>query len=394
MDAALPDRPNFRKTVFQAAIAGLATLVTVLLVTKIPQFSGVPQDVERRLEATWLGVFYAVYATVLALFVVWKVGHKREGQTLGLLLAAAGALYAASVTPAGEAGLLGRWLITAVVALVFPANLLFWASFPQRMSLAAVKALDPPTGSRTWFGRVNRLASLVVVKMFESRVAQGLYGFAVLGFAYLIAAPGSYSYNIFLRTSSVAEEAVLNGCGFPAIFVGFAFTWTSFRLADAQQMRRLLWVALAVVITALWVSLAVTLGAVAGFSDLEAIDATARFVAATYAPLTSGINLTGVALAIFYSGALDLRPIINKTTIYTLMFIMITILFAGVEEIVESQIEERLGLADGIGTWIGAGIVAMTVGPIQTKLNAALKRVGHAIEHAGDVPGSGSPVAE
>jgi hypothetical protein len=365
---------------YQTLVTGLTVCVAALLLTRIPQLSAVPADLDRRLEATWLGVTYAVYAGALALFVVWKVGHKREGQTLGLLLAVAGVMYAVTITPTGEAGPVGRWAITATVAALFPANLLFWATFPQPMRLADVKALDAGTGKRTWFGQVNRLSSWVVVKMFENRVARAIYGVLVLVFAYKIAEPGSYQYNVFLRTSSVANEPLLNGCGFPALLVGFAFTWTSFRLADARQMRRLLWVALAAVITALWVTLAVSLGLVAGFSHLEVIKTAAPIVAATYAPFTAAINLTGVALAIFYHGALDLRPVINKTTAYSLMFITLTVLFAGVEEAVQSLLTARLGIANGIGSWIGAGVVAVAFGPIHSKIDTTLKRVGRALE--------------
>ncbi|MGD8319696.1 MAG: hypothetical protein PVJ02_04565, partial [Gemmatimonadota bacterium] len=103
-------------------------------------------------------------------------------------------------------------------------------------------------------------------------------------------------------------------------------------------------------------------------------------VAATYAPFTAAINLTGVALAIFYHGALDLRPVINKTTAYSLMFITLTVLFAGVEEAVQSLLTARLGIANGIGSWIGAGVVAVAFGPIHSKIDTTLKRVGRALE--------------
>ncbi len=374
------EAPHPTTLLTRVLVTGLAVFIAVLVVMKLPQLPTVPLEIERHFEATWLGVIYAVYAGALALFVVWKVGHKREGQTLGFLLGVAGAMYVAAITPAGEAGPLGRWMITATVAALLPANTIFWATFPQPMRLDAVKALDAGTGRRTWFGRFNRLTSWVVTKMFESRIAQGLYVGLVLVFAYEISAPGSYAYNIFVRTSSVAQEAVLNGAGFAALLVGFAFTWTSFRLADAQQMRRLLWVALAAIITALWVTLAVVLGLIAGFSDIAVINAAAPIVAATYAPFTAGINLTGMALAIFYSGALDLRPIINKTTAYALMFIAMTMLFAGVEEAVQSVLVTRLGLASGMGNWIGAGVVALAFGPIHSRIEHMLKRVGKVLE--------------
>lgn len=372
---------------YRVLVTILGVIIVALLAVKIPQLSTVPAEVERRFEATWLGVIYAIYAGALALFVVWRVGHKREGQTLGVLLGVAGAMYAVAIAPGGEATVFGRWGITAAIAALFPANVVFWTTFPQPMRVERVRALDAAK-KRSLFSRFNRLSSWVVIKMFESRVMQVVYGALVLIFAYEIAAPGSYAYNAFLRTASVSKEALLNGAGFPALLVGFAFTWTSFRLADAQQMRRLLWVALAAIITALWVTLAVVLGVLAGFSDIAVINAAAPIVAATYSPFTAGINLTGMALAIFYSGALDLRPIINKTTAYSLMFIAMTMLFAGVEEAVQSVLVSRLGLANGLGNWIGAGVVAVAFGPIHTKIDHTLKRVGKALE------GNQAPLAE
>lgn len=369
-----------RKVRSRVLVTGLTVIIAALLWVKIPQLSLVPTEIERRFEATWLGVVYAVYAGILALLVVWRIGDRREGQTLGFLLAVAGVMYAAAIAPAGEATVMGRWVITAAVATLFPANLVFWATFPQQMRVADVRALDAGRSRRSFFGRLNRISSAVVIRMFESRAWQIVYGILVLAFAYEIAAPGSYEYSIFLRISTVTKEALLNGAGFPALLVGLAFTWTSFRLADARQMRRLLWVALAAIITVLWVTLAVVLGILASFSDVGIIQAAAPLVAATYSPFTAGINLTGMALAIFYSGALDLRPIINKTTAYSLMFIAMTMVFAGVEEVVQSLLVTRLGLASDFGNWIGAGVVALAFGPAHTRIATMLKRVGQSLE--------------
>lgn len=381
------------KWIHRAAVTAMTVLAAVVIARVVPDLASVPADLERRLEATWLYLVYAVYAGVLAQFTVWKVGDRPEGRSLAVLMGFASLARGLSVTPAGEAGPWGRWAMVLCVGALFPASIRFWRTYPQEMNFAAVQELCARRESVAWFGWVNRTTALAVSKTLHSTVVQAVYVAASLVFAFELSAPGSYRYNMFLRVSPVSGEILLNAVGLPAVLLSVAFAWTAFRLADAVQRKRVLWILYAQLIGGLWVVLAVTLGGLDGLVDSAVISFLADLVVDWYAPVNTGVGLTGFAVGIFYSGAFDLRPLINKTTIYGAALLTMAFVFAGVEELVESVVATRLNVGDGLGSWIGAAAVGMAFGPMSKKLEGVVRRIGAALEPPGTTrdPGSEPP---
>jgi len=374
----------------RAVVTGMVLVSASLILRVLPELPSVP-DVERRMEATYLYLIYSVYAGLLAQFIVWKVGDRREGQSLAVLMGIASLIWALSVTPRGEAGAWARWAIVFCVSGVFIASIRFWVAYPQVMELDAVRRLDAGPRGKSWFGAVNRATAYAVVKMLESPVVKAVYVAAAFIFAFELSAPGSYRYNVFLRNRPVAEEMLLNGVGLPAVLISVAFAWTAFRLATPLQKTRVLWILFAQLIGGLWVFLAVSLGWLAGYSDSGAITLMADVVVGFYAPVNTAIGLTGFAVGIFYSGAFDLRPLINKTTIYTGVLLLLAFVFAAVEELVESQVATRLNVSDGLGSWIGAAAVGAAFGPLSKKVERLVRRIGAALDPPTDAEGASPP---
>ena len=365
-------------------VTGMVLLSAGLIARTLPALASVPADLDRRLEATYLNLMYAAYAAILALFIVWKVGHRRDGQYLAVLMGVGALLWSSSITPAGEAGPMGRWFIVAFVTALFPATLRFWTVYPREMDLREIRALDGGPGGQGWFGWVNRATSGAVAMTLENWVAKALYLAAAFVFAFELSAPGSYRYSIFLRAEPVAGEVLLNGVGLPILLLIAAFAWTAFRLSDAVQKKRVLWILFAQLIVGLWAFLAVAFGWLAAVTDSGVISVLADFVVRTYSPSSTAISLTGFAVGIFYSGAFDLRPLITKTTLYTAVLALLAFGFAGVEELLESQVAARLNLSDGMGSWIGAVVVGAAFGPVSKRMRRIVNRIGVTLEPAGE----------
>jgi len=76
-----------------------------------------------------------------------------------------------------------------------------------------------------------------------------------------------------------------------------------------------------------------------------------------------------------YSGAFDVRPIINKTTVYGTLGVLAIVVFASVESLVSEVLEARLGLPDMVGAAVSGGIVAAIVLPLRGRFSARVSRL-------------------
>lgn len=350
------------------------------LSTRLPQMDLVPADFPGRLEVTYLYLGLGAYSLLLSVFLAWKVGGRREGRTMALTLASIALLMTHLVAPTGELTVMARVTVIVAVLMVFWLAVRLWTVFPQTMDSAAARTLLARGGSSVG-ARLNRLSARTVVAVLESRWAPLTYYAAVAVFAWRFTRPGSFEYSLYRRTASVADEVFLNGAGFPAVLVTMAFAWTAFRLADADRRNRVLWIVLTQMAGALWVVFTLVFGWLDRVTGSAIVHAIGIAFLRTY-PFSWLLGITGFAIAIFHSGAMDLRPIINKTTVYGSVFMLLTFLFAGVEELIESQVAARLGVSEGAGTWIAAAFVAVAVGPVRAWTDQVVKRVGSRIEPA------------
>jgi hypothetical protein len=159
-----------------------------------------------------------------------------------------------------------------------------------------------------------------------------------------------------------------------------AVAWTTFRLAGDDERRRALWIVLAQLTVAGFTAASLLLSLLLDLTGSDTIRFLRSFFVVVYHPLIWFVDLSGFALAIFYSGAFDLRPIINKTTVYGGLFLVLTFLFATVEQLAQNLLTDRLGVPDGFGAWLGAGTIAVAMGPVRERLERAMKRLGRALD--------------
>src|SRR5690606_42017861 len=73
-----------------------------------------------------------------------------------------------------------------------------------------------------------------------------------------------------------------------------------------------------------------------------------------------------LAVGVFYDGALESSLIVRRSAVYTAFGVLITFVFAGVENIASSLLSARLGLPDGASSFIGGGAAAMVFGALRS----------------------------
>ena len=93
-------------------------------------------------------------------------------------------------------------------------------------------------------------------------------------------------------------------------------------------------------------------------------------------------------MAILYSGAFDVRPLINKTTVYGTLSVLFIVLFAVVESLVSELIEARLGLPNMLGAGLSSALVAAIVLPLRGPFG---RRVSRWMASAEGQPGAVRP---
>lgn len=85
--------------------------------------------------------------------------------------------------------------------------------------------------------------------------------------------------------------------------------------------------------------------------------------------------VAGLAVAVFYDGGLDPGLIIRRTSMYGVLGVALTFLFAGVENIFAAYVVSALGLPGNFAAAFAGGTVALSLGPLRRWLTARLERV-------------------
>lgn len=378
-------RPATSRWAHGAVIAALAASCAVVIARTVPELALLPPDLERRFVLGPLNLIFSGYALLLAVVVTWRTGSRREGRHLALMLGYVAACMALSVVPRGAAE---GWRQAAFGLLWMGAiveGLKFFTAFPRPVTPEGVSALLARSNRRGLLAALDRFVARLVRILVATLWGKAAFTAAALGFAYRLVGEGSHRYNMlsgFLRPSGLLMpvEVLLDVAGGVVILTVAAMAWTGFRMADEEDRRRVLWIVLAQVTVAAFTLASLSLSLLQGLTDSHTIGVVRRFFAAVYHPFIWFVDLSGFALAIFHSGAFDLRPVINRTTLYGGLFLTLTFLFAAVEELAQSLVTERLGVPDGLGAWLGAGSIAAAMGPIRERLERLLKGMNRALQ--------------
>jgi len=350
----------------------LAVAVTVYL---LPRLGQVPDDVPFRFQVTYLNLIFALYAAVLSLILVWRAAQRDGARELALALALMALSLSLSPIPAGEPTVAHMVIFASVWAIQVLAVLYFWGHFPQTLRKEEVKGLLYEWGSGMWYDPLNRWVSSMVLWFLLHPAGQILLVLAAAGFGAGLAL-GHQGYT-FLGASVETDPVILaltSPVGLLIILAIAGTAWTSYRLADEQGRRQVLWMFAAHLLTAFMTVMTVSLIVLAGVTGSPVLEAARDGILVAFQPVGWTVTLTAYGVALFYAGAFDLRPVIGRSTVYGGAVIVLTLLFAVIEELVEAQLATRMDLPEGFGTWLGAGSIALLLGPVRARLEDLLDR--------------------
>lgn len=170
--------------------------------------------------------------------------------------------------------------------------------------------------------------------------------------------------------------SVTIGLGF---MMGLVFFFTclanlrcGYRVAGSEERRRILWILGGLVTAAGMVLVGVALLPFVmdeiPFWMLRGMISAHLF---SCAPLAV---LGGLAVAVFFHGAIDPVLAIRKTTVYSALGVLALFLFAGIGNFVENTVQRMAGLSEGIGSVLAGGIVAVIVIPIKSRIGRLAER--------------------
>jgi hypothetical protein len=189
-------------------------------------------------------------------------------------------------------------------------------------------------------------------------------------------APVSFGLGTFVggELGSSGAEVALRLAGFVLFLgLGFAFLWGIVqgvrhlrirdRTVERAHRQRILWAVLGFFL-AMWAIFIGLAGLVPAALATLAVSGgwvwpVLPILALAAAPL---LIVAFLAVAIFYDGAVDPALVIQRMALYGVSGVVLTFLFAGVENLASSALAGRLGLPEASASWIAAGTVAVVLG--------------------------------
>lgn len=137
-----------------------------------------------------------------------------------------------------------------------------------------------------------------------------------------------------------------------------------YRLADADDRRRIRWIVDGCVVGAVGLFANVALQFAFDMIGLEHVGAKA--VPGVILGLGNLAMVICLAVGIFYDGALESSLIVRRSAVYTAFGVLLTFVFAGVENLASSLLSARLGLPDGASSFVGGGAAALVFGALRS----------------------------
>ena len=302
----------------------------------------------------------AAMAAALAMVLAWRLPTQIDAKALSLHLALLAVAHALLIDGAGSPSRLHRLTFSVTGSGAIAAFVAFTRVFPQPIERFSVPQ-----------------AQLAVV-LDRTTVWTALLAIPYAGLLYFTYASYGDEYGMMLVERYVPGARVAVGLiavGFvAAISVGVRGLWQSYAGAGDSGRRRIL-IVVAGYIFSFFALLAmaslVGLALLTGSRPLVAFSTWASYVLWPIAVLPA---LAALFAAVFFTRAFDPTLAIRRTAVYGTLFVAMTFVFAGLEELITSQITQRFGLPDLAGTWIAGGAVALVVGPVRDMLDRAVRR--------------------
>jgi hypothetical protein len=336
-------------------------------------------------QVAWVNDLFAglwttevLLAAMLALVLIWRTGERPDTRALALFFVFLPLFNFDS--PLRNLGVLGDSRVVDSAAtvlgaatwwLALAAFLRFSAVFPRPLTPAHLHAAGLPR----WRSRL-----LDAKAVWVSALLLGLL---------------SGSLGVLMETGAgvpLPLTAILFAL-LLALIVGFLWTIVQgvrhlrirYRTSGPADRRRILWVVQGFFLAmwAIFIGIAGLLpAALAAAAEAPWIWPTLPVLAIAAAPLVITVFL---AIAIFYDGAIDPALVIRRTALYGAFGVVLTFLFAGVENLASSAIGARLGVPEGWAGWIGAGTVALVFGFARDGLSRLLGRIVGPVTRSGSV---------
>ncbi len=309
-------------------------------------------------------------AVVLAAALLWRGQRRPENRLLALFLALVAFLLSSDAfwwwrsiahPPA--------WTGLAMDNLNAFASI---ASVAALLRFSSVFPLPLEPRHLTGPGPLRRLRSALLRPRIVWLLAVGFYVVLLLSWqlAELFGHAPAEPLTVALRMLAVA--VLIAG-----VAAAVANLRTGARFADPAERRRLFWLIegflAGVAILVLGGALRLAAPLVGGTALRGA------FGFALYLALL--VILAGLAIAMFFSGALDPGLAIRRTAVFGLVGLTMVFVFAGVENAMQNVVADRLGMSDHLSGLISGGLVALTFDPIKERFNRLVGRWSGRSEH-------------
>jgi uncharacterized protein YhhL (DUF1145 family) len=169
--------------------------------------------------------------------------------------------------------------------------------------------------------------------------------------------------------------------------LGILFFYINYRSGDAEVQRKVLWFLAAAIASAAVSVLGPTIRAVLGGAGSESLR---TVISVTLNALNSVAQLTCIAAAVFYVGAISPSLVIKKTMVYGLTTALLLFVFASVEVFLHHQIVHFLHVTDTFASSLIGGAFGLAFHPFKHYFEHLLERFHLRRVQAGVAPSGNS----
>ncbi|MCI0432312.1 MAG: DUF1207 domain-containing protein [Gemmatimonadetes bacterium] len=327
----------------------------------------------------------ALLACAIGLLLLWKAADRRPARALALLLAflamfwgslfrfleVTGETDSVSISLNYGDNWVSRLAITSLL-LASAAFLRFSTLFPVPLTADRLPAARRFRWLRTMRAGLLRAPVVWGVVALILLVAQ-ILPYIVVGSLGLEEGAQPTAEQVPILAISTLGAAFIGYVVIPlvSIAVGARNLHASYRLASADDRRRMLWVVAGSTVAAALIVGAVGLAVGSSLLDSGPEPMGGAAVMVVLAPL---VFVLGATIAILYTGALDPSLAVQRSTVYGVLGVLGVIAFAGIENALSSAVEQRLGLPGFVGSMAAGAIIAAVLLPFRRPIGRAVGR--------------------
>jgi hypothetical protein len=382
------------RIVTAAAAAASVAHVGVLIPRYILTDPAIPLSMRIFVGSIVVTVLAAVAGSLLALTLVARSWGRPGARALALFLAAVSTLWGSilrliDVQAAADSvqiqlqasSSLEVFVLSSAVIIASAAFLRFSALFPGPLPATAL-----PPGRRFPVLRRARLALLrprTVWLIAAAAIAvAAVYG-PVAGRLIALIMTGTLDVESVLATDAAVRRVWLAGLvgvatvtmfilPLTAMIVGMRNLGAGYRVAATEERRSLLWLVAGTSIAG-WMIL-VPLIAIP-FTIIASLSPDwLAYVAGLLLVFAPAVLVGSVAVAIFYSGAVDPALVLQRSTIYGILGVMAFVLFTALESLLSNVFVASLGMPGLVGSILAGCVAAGVLVPLRRALSKMSNR--------------------